>query len=240
MNDITRKFLEGILQQVEEQRIVELRLFPAMRQGGIESAVAVLAVEPKPVLPESSEPSDEALDIVSADEAVAEIPAAVAADRWDAEELSERVAELRVDFEGIQDAEAEEPEPVEMALPMPIEQEREVDIAALADEAVAEAHPDDVLPLQDILALPEPEPNPVLEQVDPRRRLEIISARYRYVFKGPDRGKWLIEVVHEADAPFETLERVVNGVVRRSGEESDPARYSAVSLREALNAPAWA
>ncbi len=50
MNDTTRRFLSAITERVPEGgRIVELRLFPAIRQGGIESGVAVVAVEPPAV-----------------------------------------------------------------------------------------------------------------------------------------------------------------------------------------------
>ena len=67
----------------------------------------------------------------------------------------------------------------------------------------------------------------------------MLTARYRLVLKGPDRGKWEMEVTHEADAPLATLERVARGVAKRAGEESDPEHFSAHALRSALDAPAW-
>ena len=46
MTDETRaRFLAAIAAQVPAERIVEVHLFPAIRQGGMESGVAVLAVE---------------------------------------------------------------------------------------------------------------------------------------------------------------------------------------------------
>ena len=46
MTDETRaRFLAAIAAQLPAERIVEAHLFPAIRQGGMESGVAVLAVE---------------------------------------------------------------------------------------------------------------------------------------------------------------------------------------------------
>ncbi len=40
----------------------------------------------------------------------------------------------------------------------------------------------------------------------------------KLVPKGPDRGKWPLDVKAEADAPLITLESVVRGVQHRSGD----------------------
>jgi hypothetical protein len=132
-------------------------------------------------------------------------------------------------------------------------------ISAGTANAVADGPPpadEPAIPLADILALPSPldsqhattgdalrvgsegvvdrasEPSP--------RRYAILTARYRLAIKGPDRGKWDVEITHEADAPLETVERVARGVARRAGEASDPEHYSGESLRAALEAPVWA
>ena len=116
----------------------------------------------------------------------------------------------------------------------------EVDAQPLVGDA-PDLWPDDSILLGDILALPAPEGDTSQLAGDPaRRRLAILCARYKLIIKGPDRGKWELEVMHQADAPLDTLERVIAGVVRRSGEGSEPERFTRQSLRETLNAPAWA
>ncbi len=117
------------------------------------------------------------------------------------------------------------------------------DLAAPNDE--------ESIALVDILALPSPDSangeSPAEAQVEAApevaakpRRYAILTARYRLTIKGPDRGKWDVEITHEADAPLDTVERVARGVAKRAGEEFDPEHYSAESLRAALAAPVWA
>ncbi len=65
-------------------------------------------------------------------------------------------------------------------------------------------------------------------------RHTVYTARYRLVVKGPDRGRWEFECVAEADAPLITVETVVRGVQRRSGDLDDPVRYDAASLAHVL------
>lgn len=65
-------------------------------------------------------------------------------------------------------------------------------------------------------------------------RHAVYTARYRHTLKGPDRGKWESTVVAEADAPLLTVDAVVRGVQRRSGDAEDPARLSGGELREVL------
>ncbi|MBC8088382.1 MAG: hypothetical protein H7Z40_14025 [Phycisphaerae bacterium] len=72
------------------------------------------------------------------------------------------------------------------------------------------------------------------ERRAPRVRHTVYTARYRLVVKGPDRGKWEMDVVDEADAPLLAVETVVRGVQRRAGEETATVRYDAVQLARAL------
>lgn len=65
-------------------------------------------------------------------------------------------------------------------------------------------------------------------------RHAVYMARYRHTLKGPDRGKWESSVVAEADAPLLTVDAVVRGVQRRSGDAEDPARVSGAELRDIL------
>ncbi len=127
-------------------------------------------------------------------------------------------------------------------------------IEVIAEPAdVTSPNDEESIALGDILALPSPggegEPSeggadPAVAdvtEVAPRlRRYAILTARYRLTIKGPDRGKWDVEITHEADAPLDTVERVARGVAKRAGEESDPEHFSAESLQAALAAPVWA
>jgi hypothetical protein len=65
-------------------------------------------------------------------------------------------------------------------------------------------------------------------------RYTVFTARYRHVLKGPDRGKWDVSVVAEADAPLETLGAVVRGVQRRAGDTDPPEHITGEALRDVL------
>jgi hypothetical protein len=65
-------------------------------------------------------------------------------------------------------------------------------------------------------------------------RYTIYTARYRLTLKGLDRGKWEISVTEEADAPLLTVDAVVRGVSRRSGDVDETVRISGDELRAAL------
>ena len=62
-------------------------------------------------------------------------------------------------------------------------------------------------------------------------RLTVYTARYRLTLKGPDRGKWEFAIQVEADAPLVTVDKVVRGVQRRSGDSEDPARFGGDEFR---------
>lgn len=98
-----------------------------------------------------------------------------------------------------------------------------------ADEAVAEASADegDEAVAVEVVHTPPARPE----------RLTVYTARYRYVIKGPERGKWEASVKAEADAPLITVETVVRGVQRRAGEDSEIVRYSAAQIARALRVP---
>jgi hypothetical protein len=68
----------------------------------------------------------------------------------------------------------------------------------------------------------------------PPRRYVVCTARYRHTLKGPDRGKWEVTVTEEADAPLLTVDAVVRGVQRRSGDVDEIVRLSGAELRAAL------
>lgn len=70
-------------------------------------------------------------------------------------------------------------------------------------------------------------------------RYSILTAHFRHTVKGPDRGKWEFSMVHDADAPIETIESVVRGVARRAGEDGEPELLSGDDFQRALVEPWW-
>ncbi len=62
-------------------------------------------------------------------------------------------------------------------------------------------------------------------------RHTVWSASYRHTLKGADRGKWEVEVTAEADAPLVTVEAVVDGVMKRAGEQFSPEKLTASEFR---------
>ena len=82
----------------------------------------------------------------------------------------------------------------------------------------------------------EPEPTP---EAEPRpTRHTVFTARYRLAIKGPERGKWDVEVVEEADAPMVTVEAVVRGVQRRAGDEGAAERLDAAAVARLIGVAA--
>jgi hypothetical protein len=131
MDETRARFLASIAKQLPVERVAEVHLFPTIKQGGMESGVAVLALDLASMTPE--------------------------------------------------------------------------------DE-------------------PEPSPTP--------RRYTVYTARYRHTLKGLDRGKWEVSVTEEADAPLLTVDAVVRGVQRRSGELDDIVRMSGDEMRATIPAAA--
>lgn len=103
--------------------------------------------------------------------------------------------------------------------------------------AVIAAHPDVVAP--PILADAPPahedvegdEQEPPDEDAAPRR-YTVYAAKYKLTLKGPERGRWECSIVAEADAPLVTVETVVRGVLRRSGDADEPERMSGDDARD--------
>jgi len=69
---------------------------------------------------------------------------------------------------------------------------------------------------------------------DAPQRAEVFTATYRWVRKGPDRGKWSVDVVPEAHAPIPTVGAVVRGVQERAGEALDAYRMTGDEVRAVL------
>ncbi len=144
MSETRARFLRAIAECVPLERIVDVYLFPPLRQGGVEGGVAVVA---------------------------AVVDAADAAPNAGQTETRER--------------------------------------------ALAVGDDDDAARTR--------------ARVDARHT--VFTARYRLTLKGPDRGKWELDVVAQADAPLVTLQAVVRGVQDRAGDLSAPERLSGEELR---------
>ncbi len=172
MTENQQRFLRAIAERIPARQIAEVRLFPTIRQGQMESAVAVLAVEQLP------------------------------------DPRSERLIPLN--------ASAADAPPAD---------------APPADTLTEDASPEDT-PLAQEASEIEPPPGP-------DQKFSVLTARYRLAIKGPDRGTWEFGLVHDADAPLGTVERVVRGVARRVGEDGEPDLLSAADFHRAVTEPWW-
>ena len=146
MTETQQRFLKAIAERVNGGNVAELRLYPTVRVGPIESGVAIVATR--------------------------------------------------------------EPMPVEVA----VEEITAGGVLEGDEVRIASSQPD---------------------------RLSILTAHFRHTVKGPDRGKWEFSMVHDADAPIETVENVVRGVARRAGEDGEPELLSANDFQRALTEPWW-
>ena len=91
--------------------------------------------------------------------------------------------------------------------------------------AVADAPP----PAPETVVEPDTEAETVAEP-----RYTVFTAHYRHVLKGPERGRWEVSVVAEADAPLATVGAVVRGVQRRAGDVEPPEHLTGEALRDVL------
>jgi hypothetical protein len=151
--ETTERFLRDIAERIGLHSVDEVRLFPPLRQGAVETGVAVVAALPLP-----PEPLDDA----------------------QSDELPEALTESA----------GEEFLPIE-------EEDREIIV----------------------------------------HRHTVFTARYRHTVKGPDRGKWEVEVQAEADAPLVTVDQVVKGVMKRAGEPFEPERITASEFKTIVESP---
>ena len=102
-------------------------------------------------------------------------------------------------------------------------------IAVIAVDPDAPDAPD--APVSEVAVVPDAS-EPASRRAAPR--YTVYTARYRHTLKGLDRGKWESSVTEEADAPLVTVDAVVRGVSRRSGEADETVRLSGDEFRAAL------
>jgi hypothetical protein len=184
MTEETRaRFLAAIAAQIPADRVQELHLFGAIRQGGTESGIAVVAVA--------------------------------------------RDADLSLDVDGgyVPPPAVADAAPVESHDAVAVHDQLDDESRFVADEVVDADTP------------AEPEPETLPPPAAPPRYI-VYTARYRLTLKGPDRGKWEISVKEEADAPLVTVDAVVRGVSRRSGDADETVRLTGDEFRAALPEPA--
>ncbi len=214
------RFVREIVARVPLARLVELHLFAPMRQGGMESGVAVLAAVLElpedvaaPVLAEPAAPIPpvgDALIVEPAREVV----------------LTDRSADDELAPERCDPTDA-------AAGPPPAAPDAEDVDAPLAQSAAGSGEPVDLGEL--VAEAPGALPEPTAPAAPPRRhRHTIFTARYRLVLKGPERGRWEVEVREEADAPLITVDAVVRGVQARAGDAGDPERLDGAMVARIL------
>lgn len=198
LTETRERFLKAVVAELPAERIRELYLFAPIRQGGVESGVAVVAAE----LPESTESAG-----------------------------SESAA-FGTDTPPDSDASVEEPHLGELT-----GHQNEAEVCAVdPGTAGPEGANPDRDPADSDPSDPETTPGsaPAPRPPAPDPRYTVYTARYRHTQKGPDRGKWESSVVAEADAPLLSIETVVRGVQRRSGDVDPPDHMSGDEVRSAL------
>jgi len=151
--ETTERFLRDIADRIGLHSVDEVRLFPPLRQGGVETGVAVVAALPLP------------------------------------------------------------PEPADLHVPDE------------PPEALTECAGEEFLPIEE-------QDREIIVH-----RHTVFTASYRHTLKGPDRGKWEVDVQAEADAPLVTLDQVVRGVMKRAGDPFEPERISASEFKTIVESP---
>jgi hypothetical protein len=225
MTETQQRFLRAIAERVPMGQVVELHLFPPIRQGGVETGVAVVAEDPKRAMsvdaPEVAPDVVEAAPVIVTETDVMVEVAAVEDVVDAAAELDDSPYAASASDDDADDFDEDDPDGDDDDLDDDVDDDDVDD----DDLDVDDADDDDVLT------------GAAKSAARVASRLTIHTARYRLTLKGVDRGKWEVDVVAEADAPLAALDAVVRGVQRRAGEGAEPDRLSAEALRDALEAP---
>ncbi|HSJ64743.1 MAG TPA: hypothetical protein VK922_12685 [Gemmatimonadaceae bacterium] len=221
--DARERFLRAIAERIQPQRIAAIHLFPAIRAGALESAVAVIAAE-----------ADESYEQAELPPPVGGVPAS------EASPVETREAVLATSGGDAAVAASGEDAAAPEAAEMPEDPAAEVDIMTGESAAVGAPPPEfhDNTPSAD-----EADHNAAVHIVSPPDRpprLVVYRAVYRWTRKGPDRGRWEVDVTAEADAPLQAVSDVVRGVQRRAGEDDEPELITPEVLRIALSDRPWA
>lgn len=239
VSEVTERFLRAVIAKVPLDRIEELHLFAPLRQGGVETGIAVVAarvpvVAPVEVVVDVPHEHELALDedAPAHDEALAVDENAPAHDEALAVDENAPVHDEAIAVDENTPAHDDDALPIDddaVAVQASSEDLPDHDSPYLDDVAVAAQ---EVVP--EVVAEGVPEAVPEVPPAPPLIRHTVYTARYRLVLKGPERGRWEADVVDEADAPLITVEMVVRGVQRRAGEETEILRYSDRQIAKAL------
>ncbi|MCU0618542.1 MAG: hypothetical protein MUF40_01330 [Gemmatimonadaceae bacterium] len=247
MTETQERFLREVLARVDAARVAECHLFPPIRRGTVETGVAVLALRVDAPPAVALVVADDVAAVATDD---AEVPVdavspsdyelapdlgmpidgdalAIAAAREEAPDLD---APVDGDMLTIAAAEGTAPD-----VDAPVDGDA-LTIAAAAEGAAAPVMVDDLgALLEDSPYAPVPAPveatlvEPVIEP-----RALIVTASYRSVIKGPDRGQWKLEIIEQGEAPLSAVEVVLRGVRQRSTEPADPESVPLTLLAQLL------
>ena len=171
LSDTQRRFLAAVMERLPRESIHQIYLFAPMRQGGVETGIAVVAMD--------------------------------------------EVRQLDVGPTATLPAEG-----------------------GPAEAGPAEAGPSETGPAETGPSETGPSDHATGNDGRPLR-YTVHTARYRLQLKGPDRGRWDFDVVEEADAPQVSVDAVVRGVHRRSGEPFEVERLAPHDLARALGEIPW-
>jgi hypothetical protein len=228
------RFFRAIAERIDTERVEEVHVFPAIRQGGRESGVAVVTIRLEetedaelPAMPEESATS-------GADQAPdgPDVPAAPDASAI-VEQSSEPTAERGSDSTSEPTAEQTEGPAAEVTVEPAVEPTAEPIDEPMAEPTEVDSFAGDVYG-EALVEATTP---------TPPRRFTVVRAHYMLMLKGPDRGKWEVGVVEEADAPAATVDEVVRGVHERAGGWGGgadvPERLTGDDFRAALVDEPW-
>lgn len=267
LTETRERFLKAVVAELPAERIRELYLFAPIRQGGVESGVAVIAAWPEGVELSTSghtaatsgsesagfgaegsestgfgaEGSESGFGAEGSESREAQSSGSESSEHLNPDATPDTLDLPTVDLAAVTGAQAEAlacdvppGEPVEGGVaPREAAERGEESDSEPAEDAsyqnAADSDPNVSDPSDQIPADSDPEPGPT-----PEPRYTVYTARYRHTQKGPDRGKWESSVVAEADAPLLSIESVVRGVQRRSGDVDPPDHLSGDEVRSAL------
>jgi hypothetical protein len=257
LTETRERFLRMIAAQVPPERIAEIHFFQPIKQGGVESGVAVVAAYQEVATPAAEQMIESAPDEASVDLAAIAIDDVTdVSESIEGDTAEESAAESASEPGEDADAATIVDSPVgagaeaiaEVDVDAPIEATNEATNEA-SEESASEgvqtssedeqtSSEDEQTPPAEAPAISEESSELVVEptRVPAEARHTIYTARYRLTLKGLDRGKWEANVVAEADAPLVTVDAVVRGVQRRSGDADDATRLDGAEVR-ALLAP---
>ncbi len=217
LSDTQRRFLAAVMERLPREYIHEIYLFAPMKQGSVETGIAVVAMG------EAIKLDAELVDVDGlareqpaadqSDEVQLESRQTGSTDAWLAEGEHLKAARTGAESRGVETVDSE-PQDVQTATAG----EQNFEQAAMTEDAGYSV----------VSTVPE---RPL--------RYTIHTARYSLQLKGPERGKWDVDVVEEADAPLVSIDAVVRGVHRRSGEPSEVERLAPHDLARALGEIPW-